>query len=524
MDAEGFDYVIVGAGSSGCALAYRLATSTDASVLLIEAGPGTIPPVVRDASSWPRLLAGEYDWQYRTVPQRHAAGRAFAWPRGRIVGGCSAMNGMVFLRGAASDYDEWERLGCHGWGYRDVLEEFRGLETWHGADGGRSPYRGASGPLHPRVIAARNPLSEALIAAAVECGHRLNPDFNAAAIEGVGWNDLLIADGQRQDLGTTLVDPLRGRDNFHLLADAVVTRLLVDRAGPRVRGVEYARGGNLATVMADREVIVCAGAVESPRLLLLSGIGPAAELRRLGIAVVADLPGVGKNLHDHLLIGVVYEAKAPIPPINVNITEACLFATSDPRDATCDIEISFVHEPMFTPGFAPPDNSYSIIPGIVDPRSRGSITLASNKPAMPPLIDPHYLEDGADLRGLVRGIEMSREIGMAPALDGWRQREVVPGPATEDAASLEAFVRQSVCTWYHPVGTCKMGVDEDAVVDPELRVGGVEGLRVADASIMPTVVSANTNAASIMIGWRAARLIAGDASRDRGPDTAADRA
>lgn len=509
MDTEGFDYVIVGAGSSGCALAYRLATTTDASVLLIEAGPGAIPPVVRDASSWPRLLDSTYDWRYRTVPQPHAAGRAFAWPRGRIVGGCSAMNGMVFLRGAASDYDGWERLGCRGWGYRDVLEEFRALETWQGPDGRGSPYRGESGPLHPRVIATRNPLSEALIAAAAECGRRLNPDFNAEAIEGAGWNDLLIADGRRQDLGTTLVDPLKGRDNFHLLADAVVTRLLVDRAGPRVHGVEYTTDGNLATVRAGREVIVCAGAVESPRLLLLSGIGPAAELERLGLAVVADLPGVGKNLHDHLLIGVVYEARRPIPPINVNITEACLFARSDSRDDTCDIEISFVHEPMFTPGYAPPANSYSIIPGIVHPRSRGSITLASDDPATPALIDPHYLEDGADLHGLLRGIEMAREIGMAPALDGWRRREVVPGPAVCDAASLEEFVRRSVCTWYHPVGTCKMGVDAEAVVDPLLRVRGVEGLRVADASIMPAVVSANTNAASIMIGWRAAGLAAG---------------
>jgi choline dehydrogenase len=505
MDTESFDYVIVGAGSSGCALAYRLATSTAASVLLIEAGTDVIPPAVRDASSWPLLLNSEYDWRYRTVPQRHAAGRAFAWPRGRIVGGCSAMNGMVFLRGAPADYDEWERLGCRGWGYQDVLAEFRGLEAYH--DGGDRRYRGDSGPLHPRTIAARHPLSGALIKATMERGHRFNPDFNAQAIEGAGWNDLLIADGQRQDLGTTLVEPLKDRDHFHVLTGAVVTRLLVDRPAARVRGVEYASGGNLGQVMAGREVVVCAGAVDSPRLLLLSGIGPASDLATLDIPVVADLPGVGKNLHDHLLIGVVYEAKAPIPPINVNITEACLFAKSDPSGAQCDIEISFVHEPMFTPGFPPPDNSYSIIPGIVKPQSRGTITLASPDPATPPLIDPHYLEDDADLRGLVRGIELSREIGLAPALDAWRRREVVPGPPAHDAASLEDFVRRSVCTWYHPVGTCKMGVDAEAVVDPALKVRGVEGLRVADASVMPTVVSANTNAASIMIGWRAARLI-----------------
>jgi len=507
MDSESFDYVIVGAGSSGCALAYRLATSTAASVLLIEAGPGAMPPAVRDASSWPLLLNSAYDWRYQTVPQQHAAGRAVAWPRGRIVGGCSAMNGMVFLRGAPADYDEWERLGCRGWGYQDVLEEFRCLEAYHDGGAGDSRYRGDSGPLHPRTITARNPLSQALIGAAMERGHRFNPDFNAEAIEGVGWNDLLIADGQRQDLGTTLVEPLRGRDNFHVLTDAVVTQLLVDRPAARVRGVEYASGGNPGRVMAGREVIVCAGAVDSPRLLLLSGIGPASDLATLDIPVVADLPGVGKNLHDHLLIGVVYEAKAPIPPINVNITEACLFAKSDPGAAQCDIEISFVHEPMFTPSFVPPDNSYSIIPGIVKPQSRGTITLASPDPATPPLIDPHYLEDDADLRGLVRGIELAREIGLAPALDAWRRREVVPGPAAADAASLEDFVRRSVCTWYHPVGTCKMGVDAEAVVDPALRVRGVEGLRVADASVMPAVVSANTNAASIMIGWRAAGLI-----------------
>jgi choline dehydrogenase len=505
MGAAGFDYVIVGAGSSGCALAHRLAMSTAGAVLLIEAGPSTVPEIVRDASSWPLVLKSDYDRQYRTVPQRYADGRAFDWPRGRIVGGCSAMNGMVFLRGAREDYDAWERLGCSGWGYRDVLEEFRGLETRHDGDG---HYRGASGPLHPRPVAARNPLSSALVEAALECGHRFNPDFNAAEIEGVGWNDLLMADGRRQDLGTALIDPLSSRANFHLLAEAVVTRLIVDRSGPRVRGAEYVAGGIAGTVTAEREVILCAGAVDSPRLLLLSGIGPARDLERLGIEVVADLPGVGKNLHDHLLIGVVYEAKAPIPPINVNITEACLFARSEPEIATCDVEISFVHEPMFTPGFHPPANSYSIIPGIVQPRSRGTLSLASSDPEDPPILDPNYLEVEADLRGLVLGIEMAREIGMAPALGEWRQREVVPGPEVTNARALEHFVRGCVCTWYHPVGTCKMGTGTDAVVDPELRVRGVEGLRVADASIMPVVVSTNTNAASLMIGWRGAGLIA----------------
>jgi choline dehydrogenase len=506
MGSESFDYIIVGAGSSGCALAHRLTLSTAGSVLLIDAGPGTIPQIVRDASSWPLVLKSEYDWQYQTTPQGHADGRTFDWPRGRIVGGCSAMNGMVFLRGAPADYDQWERLGCRGWGYRDVLEEFRGLETWHM---GATKYRGDAGPLHPRTVSVQNPLSRALIEAALECGHRLNPDFNAAAIEGAGWNDLLIRDGQREDLATALIEPLRSRDNFHLLTDAVVSRVLFDRAGPRAQGVEYAVGRQVARATAEREVIVCAGAGDSPRLLLLSGIGPAPELERLGIEVVADVPGVGKNLHDHLLIGVVYEAKAPIPPINVNITEACLFARSGSQRADCDIEISFVHEPMCTPGFHPPANSYSIIPGIVKPQSRGSLTLASRDPSDPPLLDPNHLEVDEDLHGLVRGIEMAREIGVAAALDEWRQREVVPGPAAGGATALERFVRSAVCTWYHPAGTCKMGIDAGAVVDPELRVRGVEGLRVADASIMPVVVSANTNPASLMIGWRAAGLIAG---------------
>ncbi len=506
MAAENFDYVIVGAGSAGCALAHRLATSSSASILLLEAGPAVLPPMVRDASSWPMLLKSEYDRQYRTVPQRQAADREFDWPRGRMIGGCSAMNGMVFLRGAPEDYDAWERLGCRGWGYRNILEEFRNLETYPRGD---SRYRGASGPLQPRPIVERHPLSSAMIEAAVERGHPRNADFNGAAIEGVGWNDLLIEDGRRLDLGTALIDPLRGRDNFHVLSDAVVTRLLIDRAGPRVRGVEYAVGGQLGTVRADQEVIVCAGAVDSPRLLLLSGIGPAGELAKLGIEVLTDLPGVGKNLHDHLLIGVVYEAAIPIPPLNVNITEACLFARSDAREETCDIEISFVHEPMFSPGFDPPANSYSIIPGIVKPRSRGSVSLTSANSASPVRLDPRYLEEDADLRGLLKGIDLARAIGTADALAEWRLREVVPGPAFADAASLERFVRSSVCTWYHPVGSCKMGVDADAVVDPELKVRGLEGLRVADASIMPTIVSANTNAASIMIGRRAAGLIIG---------------
>jgi choline dehydrogenase len=506
MAVGSVDYIIIGAGSSGCALAHRLATSTSASVLLIEAGPGVLPHMVRDASSWPLMLKSEYDWQYRTVRQKHSADREFDWPRGRIVGGCSAMNGMVYLRGAPSDYDEWEQQGCRGWGYQNVLKEFRSLESYHP---GGSKYRGDSGPLHPRKIATQHPLSSAMIEAALECGHRLNPDFNAVAIEGVGWNDLMIKDGRRVDLGTALIDPLRIRDNFSVLTDVVVTRLLFDRAGTRVRGIEHEFGGQLATILADQEVIVCAGALDSPRLLMLSGIGPAAELEKLGIDVVADVPGVGKNLHDHLLIGVVYEAKVPIAPINVNVTEACLFARSDPRSTQCDVEISFVHEPMFSPGFNPPSNSYSIIPGIVKPQSRGSITLASSDPASPAILDPNYLHEDADLRCLLRGIQMSREIGMADALSEWRLREVVPGPRTADKEALEQFVRSSVCTWFHPVGTCKMGIGSDSVVDPELRVRGVEGLRVADASVMPSIVSANTNAASIMIGWRGAGLILG---------------
>lgn len=506
MSSQRFDYVIVGAGSAGCALAHRLATSTTATVLLIEAGTGIIPPLVHEASSWPLLLASVYDWQYQTIAQPRADERAFAWPRGRIVGGCSAMNGMVYLRGDPVDYDEWERSGCRGWGYQAVLEDFRALESWHQ---GGSPSRGAAGPLHPRPVREQHPLSQALITAARECGHRFNPDFNAGAIEGVGWNDLLIAEGQRQDLATALIEPLKSRDNFHLWTDTVVTRLLFDRSRTRLRGVEYATQGSLGQVMAEAEVIVCAGAVASPHLLLLSGLGPATELEQHDIPVVADLPGVGKNLHDHLLIGVVYEARVPIQPLNVNITEACLFAKSEAQSESCDIEISFVHEPMFTPGFTPPANSYSIIPGIVKPRSRGSLTLASNDPAQPPVLDPRYLHDEADLRCLVRGIELAREIGQAAALEEWREREVVPGPRTANRAEIEQFVRRAVCTWYHPVGTCKMGLDAAAVVDPALCVRGVEGLRVADASIMPTIVSANTNAASLMIGWRGAGLIMG---------------
>jgi choline dehydrogenase len=503
---ERFDYIIVGGGSAGCALAHRLTTTTSGSVLLIEAGPSVLPPTVRDASSWPLVLGSEYDWKYKTVTQTRAANRVFDWPRGRMIGGCGSMNGMVFLRGAASDYDEWERLGCRGWGYRSVLEEFRDLETYAGGD---PRYRGDAGPLHPQPVAEQHPLSRALIDAAVARGHTINLDFNAVQLEGVGWNDLLMHNGRREDLRTALIEPLLGRDNFRLWSDTTVMRLLIDRACPRARGVQYIAAGQVGTVLAEREVIVCAGAVASPHLLMLSGIGPGAALRALDIEVAADVPGVGKNLHDHLLIGVVYEAKMPIAPINVNVTESCLFAKSDPRRADCDIEISFVHEPMFTPGFTTPANSYSIIPGIIRPQSRGTLTLASNDPADPPILDPNYLREEADLHCLARGIEMAREIGMAAPLDGWRLREVVPGPEAGDMESLHRFVRHAVCTWYHPVGSCRMGVDAEAVVDPELRVTGVEGLRVADASIMPVVVSANTNAASLMIGWRGAGLIGG---------------
>jgi choline dehydrogenase len=502
---ESYDYVVVGGGSAGCVLAARLSEQPDARVLLLEAGPADRRPEIDAPAAWVTLLGGELDWGYLTEPQADAAGRPIYWPRGRVLGGSSCLNALVYMRGLPSDYDAWAAAGCPGWEWERVLPAFRALEDFPGGD---PRLRGAGGPLRIRVPRERNPLSEAAREAALALGHAWNEDLNGARLEGVGWNQLTVADGVRQSAAAAFLAPALGRANLTVRTGALARRLVLD--GARVRAVEYVADGQARRAEVAGEAIVCAGAIESPKLLMLSGVGPAAHLRELGIAVAADLPGVGANLHDHPGVGVTFATRRPIPPAANQYSELGIFCRTESSLAEPDLQYGVLHVPVVAQGFPAPtqDSAFTLYPSCLKPRSRGSLRLRSASPADAPLVDPAYLREEADRRVLLRSIEISRELAHAPGLREWTLEEILPGPQTTGEADLRGYLAQAVDTWFHPVGTCRMGTDEGAVVDPQLRVHGVEGLRVADASVMPEITSGNTNAPTLMLAWRAAELIA----------------
>ena len=396
------------------------------------------------------------------------------------------VNGMVYLRGAASDYDAWAGAGCRGWGWADVVPSFVAMERW----------------LRPAVLEPHNPVSVAMRDAAVQTGIPLNPDFDRGTLDGAGWNRSAILRGERHNANRAFLGPITDRQNLTVMPESRVRRVLLD--GTRATGVEVIQDGKLQTIAAG-EVILSAGAFESPRVLMLSGIGPADHLSAHGIAPVLDLP-VGNNLIDHLLIGVVYTSRQPISTQNAYATEGCAFVRSTPDRADCDIEISFAKEPHFAPEVHDGLPRYTIIPGITKPKSRGTVRLTGSDLDAPLAIDPNYFADPADMACMIRAVRMSREIGAQAALEDWNAGEFFPGVDVESDEAIDAYVRKDVSTWFHPVGACRMGIGEDAVVDPLLRVRGTERLRVADASIMPDIVGVNTNAASTMIGWHAAEL------------------
>jgi choline dehydrogenase len=484
--AKTYDFIVVGAGSAGCALANRLSSDPAISVALIEAGGSDEREAIRVPRQYFSLWGTDVDWQYVSTPQAGTAGRTHVMPRGRVLGGTSSINGMVYLRGQRLDYDGWAAAGCSGWGWDDVVGSFEALEEW----------------LRPAVLRPHNPLSEVMVEAARQAGYADNPSFDSGTLDGVGWNKATVLGGERQSAHRAFIVPIRGRPNLDVLPETRVLRLALD--GGRATGVLVEQGGDVETIAAG-EVVLCAGAFDSPRLLMLSGIGPAAELEALGITLLTDLP-VGKNLIDHLLIGVVYSSRRPISDVNAYNTEACAFARSTPERSDCDIEISFAKEPHFAPEASDGAPRYTIIPGITRPKSRGTVRLTGTDPGAPLAIDPNYFNHPDDMATMIRAVRLSREIGAQAALDDWNAGEYFPGPAVERDEEIARYVEQDVSTWFHPVGTCRMGIGADAVVDPTLRVLGIDGLRVADASIMPDIVSVNTNAASMMIGWKAGGL------------------
>ncbi len=525
------DYIIVGGGAAGCVLAARLSELPEASVLLLEAGPPDTDRLIHMPVGFYKMTDGPLTWGFRTAPLAHAGGREMVFPQGRVLGGGSSINAMVYTRGNAADYDAWaQEEGCDGWAYADVLPYFRKAEdnerlsdAWHGT----------GGPLGVSDLVSPHHLTRAFVRACQEAGIPYNPDFNGRDQAGAGLYQVTQRGGRRCSTAVGYLKAALARPNLELVTDCRVERLVVE--GGRAVGVAYNRYGRQEIARAESEVIVTAGAVGSPRLLLLSGIGPADELRALGIDVVHDLAGVGRNFHDHIDAYVISELSGPHSydghtrphrmlmagleyklfgkgPVTSNLAEGGAFVLTDPAEPSPDIQHHFLPGAGLEAGVPPVPSGYgcTLNACYLRPKSRGSIRLRSADPAVAPIIDPNYWAEPADMAAALRGIASSREIMAQAAFRPFVKREHLPGPDVTSSTDLEAYARRFGKTDYHPVGSCKMGRDELAVVDPDCRVRGIERLRICDSSIMPRVVSSNTNAASIMIGEKASDLIKGN--------------
>lgn len=493
-----YDYLIVGAGSAGCVLASRLTEDLETSVLVLEAGDDDTLPEILDPSMALALAGTTIDWAYTTEQEPHLNNRKISWPRGKVLGGSSSINYMVYARGSHDDFDHWQALGNQGWGYESVLPYFKKSEKW---DLGASEYRGGEGPLGVWTLPALNPLTSAFIDAGQELGWPRNDDYNGASQEGFGSLQFTISGGKRASTAAAYLRPARSRPNLTVWTQALATRVLFE--GKRAVGVAYQKDGSEQQVQAKKEVILSGGTINSPQLLLLSGVGASRQLQQFGIDVVADLPGVGENLQDHPCVYTYFSTMPSFTQFGGS-PEGTAFVKTQPNLPEPDLQL------FFAPLFFPPTVSgkgYNTVIALTDPQSRGRIVLRSNKPADHPTIFANYLAHQQDMEKLVQGIKLIRRINKTEAFTSFYENDVHPNPRVQNDAEIVEFVRNNVWTMYHPVGTCKMGHDELAVVDEQLRVYGTEGLRVVDASIMPTIVNTNTNAPTIMIAEKIADLL-----------------
>ncbi len=537
--ATAFRFIIIGAGSAGCVLADRLSQDPRNSVLLLEAGRRDINPLIHMPAGISRLVHNKrINWHYYTEPQPELRGRRLYWPRGKVLGGSSSINAMCYVRGQAQDYDDWSRTAGPGWRFEAVLPYFRRAECQTSSRLIGSAYHGRSGRLAVGDLRDVNPLSRVFVDAAVAAGVDRNDDFNGSKQRGAGLYQVTQFEGRRCSAAVAYLNPARGRPNLTIATHSRAIRIAIEHG--RAVAVDVLERGRPVRYECEGETILCGGAINSPQLLLASGVGPPEHLRAVGLSVLAPLPGVGRNLQDHLDVCVlqkctqaitydftvlaemraalVYAAMRRGPGVS-NVAEAGAFLSSRyARDDRPDIQMHFIPAQLDDHGRRRlPGHGYTVHACNLRPESRGHIELRSNDPLAPPRIHANYLQEPRDLRVTVAAVHLAREVLAAKPFDAYRGMEVHPGSAVTTDDAIEDFVRERAETIYHPVGTCRMGNDREAVVDPQLRVHGVEALRIVDASIMPTLISGNTNAPTIMIAEKAADLIL-----SRGYSTVAD--